>query len=30
LSSRFTLRSISVRRASISRAGASCWVGDVT
>jgi hypothetical protein len=30
LNSRFKLRSISVRRASISRAGASCWVGDVT
>src|SRR5687767_4857533 len=30
LSSRFKLRSIWVRRASISRAGASCWVEDVT
>jgi hypothetical protein len=30
LSKRFTSRSMSVRRASTSRAGASCWVGDVT
>src|SRR5215207_9037000 len=30
LSSRFKLRSISVSRASISSAGPSCWVSDVT